>query len=126
MLVEEKGLVRLKGVPHHDVSIGEALDADSQESVTHVAVTNLDHRIKVGVNDFGEVLRDNLCHHLQLGKVVGLVGLDNHVDREGGKVADGHLVRGRVLHNLSASVQRLEHLIVPRFCWLLFLLQASL
>lgn len=26
----------------------------------------------------------------------------------------------------TISVQRLEHLIVPRFCWLLFLLQASL
>jgi hypothetical protein len=47
-----------------------------------------------------------------LGKVVVFVQLDKNVDCNGGQVAN------------TISVQRLEHLIVPRFFWLLFLLHA--
>ena len=48
-----------------------------------------------------------------LSKVVVFVRLDKNVDYNGGQVAN------------TISVQRWQHLILPRFFWLLFLLPAS-
>ena len=48
-----------------------------------------------------------------LSKVVVFVRLDKNVDYNGGQVAN------------TISVQRWQHLILPRFFWLLFLLHAS-
>mmetsp|Transcript_21331 Transcript_21331/g.43288 ORF Transcript_21331/g.43288 Transcript_21331/m.43288 type:complete len:209 (+) Transcript_21331:361-987(+) len=63
-----------KRQPQHEEDVGEALDADADGPVPHVAPLRLHHRIAVDVNDLVEVSRDD-THNLKEEVVVeGAVG----------------------------------------------------
>ncbi len=67
----------------------------------------------------------NLCDFVKLSKVErARLGVDKHVESNRGEIAHGNLVRtgvrnddvtGHLVYS-TISVQRLEHLIVPKFC----------
>ena len=69
--------------------------------------SNLKDRIIINVDDSVQVSGDNFCHFVQILEVV-LAIADEAVESNGGKIAHGHLIRGRVLHYLCAQVARLN------------------
>jgi uncharacterized protein (UPF0297 family) len=64
-------------------------------------------RTVVDVNDLVEVGNDDLADVVELLEVVDSV-LDERGEGERGQVADGDLIRGRVLDDLRAEVRRLD------------------
>merc|ERR1719500_1454665 len=94
--------------PFEDVGICQTLDTDTNGPVPHVAVPGLLHGVVVHVNDLVQVLSCNLGYMFQLLEVISFVGLDEHVNSNGGQVAYSHLVRSGVLHDLCTEVGALD------------------
>jgi hypothetical protein len=67
----------------------------------------LRHRIVVDVNDLIQISGYNLCD-LKQTLEVKLAVVDKAVESDGGQVANSHLIRSSILHNLSAQVAGLD------------------
>jgi hypothetical protein len=105
LLVELTSLGRLEGHAQSKESIGETLDTKTNGSVTHVAVTSLLDGVVVHIDNLVQVADNDLTDLVQLLEVVASIFVvDERGKSQRGKVANGDLVRGAVLNNLSAQV----------------------
>lgn len=104
LLVKDACFRRVEGHAQSHESIRETLHTDTDGAVTHVRATCFRDGVVVDVDDAVEVERDNLGNVMQLLEVVDPI-LDERREGDGGEVADGGLVRRRILDNLSTQVR---------------------
>lgn len=118
LLVEQLGLRRVERHAQDLERVGEALDADADGAVAHVGPASLLDGIVVDVDDAVQVASHLLGHVVQLLEVVRAVD-DERGQGDRGQVADGDLVRRRVLDDLGAQVGRLDRaqVLLVRFRW---------
>mmetsp|Transcript_43526 Transcript_43526/g.93229 ORF Transcript_43526/g.93229 Transcript_43526/m.93229 type:complete len:535 (+) Transcript_43526:75-1679(+) len=103
--VQLLGLLALEGEPHHEESVSQTLNAETNGSVPHVGVAGLREGVVVPVNDLVQVASDDLCHFVEALEVVLLTSLlDECWQGDRGQVAHSHLVLGSVLDDLSAQI----------------------
>ena len=97
--------IGLKGKTHNLESVCEALNTNTDRSVTHVRSLSLHDWIEVAVNHLVEVLRDALGDPVE-GLVVELLRLGAGKLRQGdgGQIAHSDLILVRVLEDLRAEV----------------------
>ncbi|GIX65122.1 signal peptide containing protein [Babesia caballi] len=95
--VQLLGFLGLEGVAHEHEGVGQTLDTHADGPVTMVGDLGLRHRVVVAVDDLVEVVGDDARNVVELLEV-----------GDGGEVADGHLLRRRVLHDFAAQVGGLD------------------
>lgn len=109
ILVQLFGLVAVKRHPHQYKHIRQALDADTDGSIFHIADTRLLRRIEIDVDHAVQVRRDDLGDAVQRLEIEGLRFLFyKRRQRNGRQIADRGLVRVAVFHDLRAQIGALD------------------
>lgn len=108
LLVKLLGVWSIEGQAKDHEGVGETLNTDTNGTVAHVGLASLGNGVVVDVNDSVQVEGDDLGDGVELLEVVLLVGGDEGWESDGGEVADGDLIGGRVFDDLGAKIRRLD------------------
>ena len=107
LAVQHFRLYAIERMAHEDEGIRQALHADADGAVAHVAAARFGDRVVVLVDDPVEVLRQLVGDAEEL-VVIELALLHELGQRDGAQVAHGHLVGAGVLDDLRAEVAALD------------------
>jgi hypothetical protein len=107
LAVEHLGLHAVEGIAHEDEGVRQALHADADGAVAHVAAARLGDRVVVLVDHAVEVAGE-LVGDLEELVVIELALVHELGQRDGAEVAHGHLVGAGVLDDLRAEVAALD------------------
>ena len=107
LLIEVPRLRRVERHAEGHEGVGETLHTNADRTVAHVGPAGLGDGVEVDIDDAVQVEGDDLCDIVQLLEVVDTV-LDEGRERDRSEIADGSLLRRRVLDNLSTEVRRFD------------------